>query len=110
MYPHERSLVKQYKDAPFALIGVNSDRNLEYAKKAVADNQLDWRSFWAGPKGTNGPIPKSWNVGSWPALFVIDHKGVIRYRGSSQEQLDKAIARWVAVAKKDNGGKKQAGK
>ena len=33
MYPHERSLVIEMKDKPFALIGVNSD-SLERAKKA----------------------------------------------------------------------------
>ena len=32
MYPHERSLVKKLKDQPFALIGVNSDRDLEKLK------------------------------------------------------------------------------
>ncbi len=36
MYPHERSLVEEMKDKPFALIGVNSDKELARAKKAVA--------------------------------------------------------------------------
>ena len=38
MYPHERSLVIEMKDKPFALIGVNSD-SLERAKKAVKENE-----------------------------------------------------------------------
>ena len=29
MYPHERSLVKRLENEPFALIGVNSDTDLE---------------------------------------------------------------------------------
>ena len=29
MYPHERSLVTQYEDAPFAIVGINSDETLE---------------------------------------------------------------------------------
>ena len=38
MYPHERSLVEEMKDKPFALVGVNSDRTIERAKKAIAEN------------------------------------------------------------------------
>jgi hypothetical protein len=29
MYPHERSLVKRLADEPFAIIGVNSDKDHE---------------------------------------------------------------------------------
>ena len=32
MYPHERSLVKKLADKPFALVGVNSDPDLEKLK------------------------------------------------------------------------------
>ena len=40
MYPHERSLVEEMKDKPFALIGVNSDQTIERAKKAIADKKV----------------------------------------------------------------------
>ena len=49
MYPHERSLVIEMKDK-LALIGVNSD-SLERAKKAVKENELNWRSFQNQPEG-----------------------------------------------------------
>ena len=37
MYPHERSLVKQLADKPFALIGVNSDSDLEKIRETVKE-------------------------------------------------------------------------
>jgi hypothetical protein len=92
MYPHERSLVKRLADKPFALIGVNSDDDKEKLKKRMIEEKITWRSFWNGPKGTNGPISKAWNVHGWPTVFVLDHKGVIRFKGGQDEaRLDKNV-------------------
>ena len=96
MYPHERSLVKRLADRPFALVGVNSDRDRETACAAVAAHQLNWRSFWAG--GEHGPIPLAWNVRRWPTLYVIDHRGIIRWKGHRADGLDEVIESCVAVA------------
>jgi len=35
MYPHERSLVEKYRDEPFAILGVNSDEDLDELKPVV---------------------------------------------------------------------------
>ena len=83
MYSHERSLVNQLSDRPFELIGVNSDKDLEMARSAVKENKLPWRSFWNGEKGTQGPISVKWNIERWPTLYVIDAKGIIRYKNIS---------------------------
>jgi len=91
MYPHERSLVKRLKDEPFALIGVNSDADLEKLKPRMAEENITWRSFWCGKKGTSGPIPAKWNVTGWPTIFVIDHKGVIRFKNVRGEKMDEAV-------------------
>jgi hypothetical protein len=91
MYPHERSLVARLRNRPFALIGVNSDPDKEQLKKRMAQEKITWRSFWNGPKGTSGPISKAWNVRGWPTIYVLDHKGVIRYKGVRGERMDKAV-------------------
>lgn len=103
MYPHERSLVKKLADKPFALIGVNSDPDLEKLKPRLQEEQITWRSFWCGPQGTGGPIPTDWGVRGWPTLYVIDHKGITRHKwiGSPKtEVLDEAIEKLVAEAEK----------
>ncbi len=104
MFPHERSLVKKMADKPFALVGVNSDRDLKELKKVLEEENITWRSFWNGPKGTGGPISEQWNVHGWPTLYVIDHKGVIQHKweGSpGNEVLDKAIEKLVETAEKE---------
>ena len=103
MYPHERSLVKKLADKPFALLGVNSDRDLEALKPTLKEEQITWRSFWCGPQGTGGPIPTDWGVRGWPTLYVIDHKGIIRHKWSGSpgdKVLDEAIDKLVAEAEK----------
>ncbi|MBL8889263.1 MAG: hypothetical protein JNL67_04745 [Planctomycetaceae bacterium] len=96
MYPHERSLVKQLASQPFALIGVNSDRDLEKLREVVKEKNLTWRSFWNGPEGTSGPISTEWNVTGWPTIYVLDHNGVIRYKNVRGEAMDKAITTLLA--------------
>jgi hypothetical protein len=91
MYPHERSLVERLKHKPFALIGVNSDTDKEKLKRRAAKEGITWRSFWNGPKGTEGPIAQAWNVRLWPTIYVLDHKGTIRFKGVREKQLDEAV-------------------
>ena len=97
MYPHERSLVKRLANAPFALIGVNSDPNLDRLKTRLEEENITWRSFWDGPKGTSGPIATAWNVQGWPTIYVLDHEGVIRYKSVRGEEMDKAIDTLLAA-------------
>jgi hypothetical protein len=104
MYPHERSLVKKMVSKPFALLGVNSDKDLDELKPVLKEEEITWRSFWNGEKGTGGPISGDWNVHGWPTLYVIDHKGVIRHKwvGAPEgDKLDTAIEKLVAAAEKD---------
>ena len=91
MYPHERSLVARLKDKPFALLGVNSDTDLKVLKGRMTEENITWRSFWNGPKGTGGPISGKWNVRGWPTIYVLDHKGVIRFKNVRGEDMDKAV-------------------
>jgi len=100
MYPHERSLVKKLANKPFALIGVNSDQDKAELKKAMAKENITWRSFWNGG-GSEGPISTRWAVRGWPTLYLIDHKGVIRKKwvgGPGNEVMDKEIDRLVKEA------------
>lgn len=104
MYPHERSLVKRLAGKPFVLIGVNSDRDLDELKEVLQKENITWRSFWCGPKGTGGDIPRAWGVRGWPTLFLIDHKGIIRRKwlGSPGEKiLDEAIDKYVQIAEQE---------
>ena len=89
MYPHERSLVARMKDKPFALLGVNSDSK-ERLKEAIEREKITWRSWWDGGN-TRGPIATKWNVKGWPTIYVLDAKGVIRYKGVRGKKMDEAV-------------------
>jgi|SRR5947209_13228468 hypothetical protein len=93
MYPHERSLVKRLEGKPFAIIGVNSDSDRAALKKAMEKEAITWRSFWDGGS-TEGPIATRWNVFSWPTVYLLDAKGVIRYKrpvGADVKLIDAQI-------------------
>ncbi len=90
MYPHERSLVKRLENKPFVLLGINSDHDRAELKKAMAKEQITWRSWWDGG-GTFGPIASKWNVTGWPTIYVLDAKGVIRYRDVRGKDMDEAV-------------------
>ena len=90
MYPHERSLVKRLQNKPFVLLGINSDSDREKLKKVLEKEQITWRSFWDGGS-TNGPIASKWNVHGWPTIYVLDSKGVIRYKNVRGDAMDKAV-------------------
>jgi hypothetical protein len=97
MYPHERSLVKRLKDEPFALIGINSDSDRDDLKKVLEKESITWPSFWDG--ATDGPIAKKWNVHGWPTIYILDHKGVIRFRDKRDADMDKAVDQLLAEMK-----------
>ena len=91
MYPHERSLVKRLADEPFALIGVNSDTDMPKLKKRLEEEKITWRSFWNGPLGTGGPISARWGVRGWPTIYILDHKGVIRFKNKRGQAMDQVV-------------------
>jgi hypothetical protein len=90
MYPHERSLVKRLEGKPFALLGVNSDRSRDELKKVIEKEKITWRSWWDGGS-TSGPIATAWGVRGWPTIYVLDHKGVIRFEGVRGKEMDEAV-------------------
>jgi len=101
MYPHERSLVERLAKEPFALIGVNSDPDLEKLHERLDEENITWRSFWNGPKGTRGPISTRWGVEGWPTIYVLDHEGRIRFKGVREGGLDKAVDQLLAEMKEN---------
>jgi serine/threonine protein kinase/thiol-disulfide isomerase/thioredoxin len=94
MYPHERQMVERLRGRPFALLGINCDEDLGEVKRAVQREQLTWRSWWDGGAG-GGRIQQQWQVRSYPTLFVLDHKGIIRFKNIRGEELEAAINQLV---------------
>ena len=99
MYPHERSLVRIMADKPFAIIGVNSDRDLEKTRKVLKEKSLTWRSFQN--EGGAEKISDVWRIKGWPTTYLIDAEGKIREKNVRGESLDKAIEMLMAEMNED---------
>ena len=90
MYPHERSLVKRLESKPFALLGINSDKDKDELKKDMTKENITWRSWFDGGS-TSGPIASTWKVQGWPTIYVLDGNGVIRYKNVRGNDMDVAV-------------------
>ena len=69
-------------DKPFALLGVNCDSQ-DTLRQLYADQKVMWKC-WSDGKG--GPISETWQVESYPSMFILDQEGVIRHRFTGQTE------------------------
>lgn len=88
MIPHERELVERLKDKKFSLISVDLDDEPGIARQFIAQNPMPWVHWFDGPEGK---VAASWRIRPLPAIFVLDAKGVIRFKNLKGEGLDKAV-------------------
>jgi thiol-disulfide isomerase/thioredoxin len=88
MIPHERDLVKKLKDKPFVLVSVSADAEKKTLTDFIEKEPMPW-THWHN--GATGGILKDWNVRFFPTIYVLDHKGVIRFKGVRGEAMDKAV-------------------
>jgi thiol-disulfide isomerase/thioredoxin len=91
LYPHERSLVKRLEGRPFALVSINAEPSKDRAelKTAWAAVGNTWRCVWDGDY--EGPINNAWNIQQYPTIYVLDARGVIRYKNVFEKDLDRAV-------------------
>jgi len=89
-FPYLEKLAARLEAAPFAIVGVNCNREIDVAIKFCKNRKVPWPSlYWKMPGGSMG----SWVVDGSPMLttYVLDHHGVVRYRDVKDEQLDNAV-------------------
>jgi hypothetical protein len=78
MYEHERSLVTELKDKPFALVGFNYGDKLEHIQNAAKEKRLIWRSFYGGD---DKETVEKYKIEGFPTIMIIDSEGVIKSVG-----------------------------
>ena len=77
MQPHEKALVQRMQEKPFALLGINNDGAPAEVKPRLVEAGITWRNAM---EPEVNPLAQRWNVSGYPALYLIDDLGVIRYR------------------------------
>jgi thiol-disulfide isomerase/thioredoxin len=94
--PAAQGIIERNKDKPFAFIGINTDTNKDDFRRQAEPLGINWRNSWQG--GRDGPLTTQWGIMQYPAIYVLDHKGVIRYINPRGKALDTAVDQLVAVA------------
>jgi hypothetical protein len=74
------------------------DADLANLRKILEKNGITWKQAAQG--STLGPLPRRWNVSSWPTIYVLDAKGVIRFKDLRDDQLEEAAAKLIAELEK----------
>ena len=89
--PHLRELVELYKDAPFALVGVNCYDDEDSFKAGVEKHGVSWISAF---QGEQAPIAEQYQVQGFPTYVLIDHEGKIvsKSHGGFDEELKRLVA------------------
>lgn len=90
MIPHERAIVERLAGRPFVMLGIANDTERAKVKKMADDKKITWHSWW-DTENPDAPISHSWDVHGWPTSYILDHRGVIRYKNIRGQDLDFAI-------------------
>jgi RNA polymerase sigma factor (sigma-70 family) len=111
IHPFERSLEQKYQGRPFAILGINRDKDRAFLRKAMDEEGITWRSWFddpgkAAPAGKlwfdygifPGPITVRWNVRLWPTLYLLDDKGVIRAKSLGARDMGGLVEKLVRAA------------
>jgi hypothetical protein len=99
MVPHQPALVKRLAGKPFALVGVSRNETRQGLKKCEEKHGMLWRSFFDGQEG---PISKRYNIKFMPTVYVLDARGVIRYKGPKGRPW---AGRWTNCSRKWKAGR-----
>jgi peroxiredoxin len=87
MFPHLRELTERMAGKPFSLIGISADEDRSVWAAFLKKERLPWSQWYSGPGG----VVSTWDVFSFPTLYVVDSKGVLRFLNPRGEALEKAV-------------------
>ncbi|WP_160168182.1 TlpA family protein disulfide reductase [Rhodopirellula sallentina] len=88
MYPANRKLVDEMADEPFAFVGVQGDETTDTIHESLESGEITWRVWWDGEDRRHST---RWNIEGWPSTFVLDKRGIMRFRGLRGEKLATAV-------------------
>jgi hypothetical protein len=99
--------VTNLKAKPFALLGVHvGGTTVKQLKKVMEKERITWRSFVDVGNAGAGPIATRWNLSATPTFYVIDSKGVIRYKWAGppgEKVMDAALDKLIKAAEGEGG-------
>jgi thiol-disulfide isomerase/thioredoxin len=97
MIPHEREMVARLKDKPFILVSISADEQKSTLTDFLKETKMPWTHWW---NGTEGGIVEDWEVKYFPTIYVLDARGVIRYKDVRGKEMDEAVDKLLAETDK----------
>ena len=82
------SLSRSQTAPRFALVSISADSDEKALRDFVREERMDWTHLLDGP---DGPIVKKYDVEYYPNIYVLDAKGVIRYKDVRDRELERAV-------------------
>jgi thiol-disulfide isomerase/thioredoxin len=88
--PQLEKLSKDYPADQFVVLGVNVDKNLEDARRALERRPVTY----ANASDPTGMLPKRFGLETMPTTYLIDQNGVVRlvHRGFRNGDMDEIRA------------------
>ena len=90
----QADIAKLPPDKKTVLLAVNTDP-LDTLKGIIATEHIECRQW--SDLFNRGPISAVWNIHSWPCIFIIDSKGVIRRKNVPRTDVDHALREVLAM-------------
>jgi thiol-disulfide isomerase/thioredoxin len=99
--PQLEKLSKDYPADQFVVLGVNVDKNLDDARRAIERRKVSY----ANASDPTGMLPKRFGLETMPTSYLIDQNGVVRvvhkgFRNGDVDDLRKQIDKLLAKKKK----------
>ncbi len=88
MIRHQRQLVKRLNGKPFTLVSISVDEKRETVAAFLKKEPMPWTHWYNGPDGN---IIAELNVWSYPTIYILDAKGVIRFKDVRGKVLDRVV-------------------
>jgi len=85
-----RRLYRKYQPRGFEIIGINLDYDLELMHGFIKEKDIRWRQIATG-EGWQMPFVDLFNVRGLPKRFLLDRRGIVRYKDLTPQQLDSKI-------------------
>jgi len=98
MIPHEREMVKKFKEKPFVLLSASVDDEKQTLTAFLEKEPMPWSHWWIGQESE---LLQVFRIQAFPTLYLIDAKGVIRKKwvgAPPNDVLDKAVNELVKEA------------
>jgi thiol-disulfide isomerase/thioredoxin len=99
--PQLEKLSKEFPADQFAVVGVNVDKKLDDARKALAKRPVTYLNA----SDPTGMLPKRFGLETMPTSYLIDTNGVVRlvhkgYRNGDIDHLRKQVQKLLDAQKK----------